>query len=235
MTCSVCGETEGECLPHSWQPATCTEPETCSVCGATKGESLGHDWIDATYEKPKTCAVCGATEGKPLERPITDLFPIGESRVENNSFIFTPDEFEKLFEDFAPDFSVLLLSEPHNGVIQGWISDKDNSDNDIRLLLRINDNGLVKEICVAIDESDHEDGSIESQIYSDSVIAAICIANSTDSTDDAQAIIDKMVQNKITPEDYTCINGDNWTSYRQTSGAGHDQFIISAEVTFKFP
>ncbi len=56
---TACGHT------HTWQEATCTQPETCSECGETQGEPLGHTWIEATCETPKTCEVCGATEGEP--------------------------------------------------------------------------------------------------------------------------------------------------------------------------
>lgn len=233
-TCSVCGTTEGERLPHSWQPATCTEPETCSVCGATKGEPLGHDWIDATYEEPKTCAVCGATEGKPLERPIADLFPIGESRIGNKSFTFTPDEFEKLFEDLVPKLSMLLSSESDNEV-QGWISNTNSPDNDIRVDLRVNDDGLVEDIIIAIDEYDHEEDNVESEVYLASTVAAICIVNSTDSTDDALNIINQMQPSAVASDAYTYLDTDNWVSYKMMNAYGYDQYIITANITFSAP
>ncbi len=77
-TCSVCGETEGEALGHSYN-AVVTEPDcvnggyttyTCSACGDSyKGDytaALGHDWIAADCDTAKTCSVCGATEGEAL-------------------------------------------------------------------------------------------------------------------------------------------------------------------------
>ena len=34
------------CEEHTWDEATCTDPETCSVCGATQGEALGHNYVE---------------------------------------------------------------------------------------------------------------------------------------------------------------------------------------------
>ena len=57
-TCSVCGETEGEALGHTW------EENACSVCGLTEGSATGnHVWENATCQKPKHCSVCGLEEG----------------------------------------------------------------------------------------------------------------------------------------------------------------------------
>ena len=71
-TCSLCGETEGEALGHSYgegeQTAApdCTNAGemkyTCSVCGDVKTETvkaLGHTYVDGV------CSVCG--EAQPLE------------------------------------------------------------------------------------------------------------------------------------------------------------------------
>ena len=65
-TCSICGKTEGVAQGHTWTEATCTEPRTCTVCGKTGEDALGHDWQEATCTEPKTCRVCGETEGKAL-------------------------------------------------------------------------------------------------------------------------------------------------------------------------
>ena len=48
---------------HSWQDATCTDPEICADCGDTRGSPLGHSWQDASCNQPKTCKTCGETEG----------------------------------------------------------------------------------------------------------------------------------------------------------------------------
>lgn len=60
----------GCCISHDWQAATCTNPMTCSKCGEIQGEPLGHTWQEATCTSPKTCSVCGETEGKPLEHTL---------------------------------------------------------------------------------------------------------------------------------------------------------------------
>ena len=60
------GTDEPEC-EHVWVDANCDTPKTCSVCGDTEGEALGHSYVEdiidatctatgtATYE----CSVCG--------------------------------------------------------------------------------------------------------------------------------------------------------------------------------
>ena len=78
-TCTVCGRTKGEPLPHDYAPATCTEAETCTVCGATRGEPLGHDWQEADCTRAKHCLRCEAIEGEKLEHTageaVTTLAP----------------------------------------------------------------------------------------------------------------------------------------------------------------
>ena len=64
---------------HKWQPATCSTPETCSVCGRTRGDALPHTWEDATCTTPKTCSVCGKTEGSSLGHDYSDWKTIKES------------------------------------------------------------------------------------------------------------------------------------------------------------
>ncbi len=71
-TCTLCGNTEGTALGHSWEDVTCTTPKTCSVCGSTEGEPLGHSggvWFEIllptcteTGIKARICDACGDTE-----------------------------------------------------------------------------------------------------------------------------------------------------------------------------
>lgn len=67
VTCSKCGETEGEALAHIWKDATCTDPKTCNRCAETMGEALGHKWKDATCTDAQTCTVCAEVNGSPLD------------------------------------------------------------------------------------------------------------------------------------------------------------------------
>lgn len=66
MTCTRCGETQGEPLEHVYAAATCVAPETCSNCGATRGEPVEHTFDAATCAAPETCTRCGETRGEPL-------------------------------------------------------------------------------------------------------------------------------------------------------------------------
>lgn len=58
--------TETEC-EHEWVEATCEEAKHCSVCGETEGEALPHTLTEATYQEAATCTVCGAVVGDPLK------------------------------------------------------------------------------------------------------------------------------------------------------------------------
>lgn len=58
--------TETEC-EHEWVDATCAEAKHCSVCGETEGEALPHTLTEATYQEAATCTVCGAVVGDPLK------------------------------------------------------------------------------------------------------------------------------------------------------------------------
>ena len=100
QVCNLCEETQGEALGHNWSEATCANPKTCSVCGDTEGASLEHtfgDWevdVEATPlvdgKMVRRCAVCQKTDSKSYEL---------ESYIQDNKFIFTPEEFRKLFFD----------------------------------------------------------------------------------------------------------------------------------------
>ena len=76
MTCSLCGESEGEPLCHHFMEATCDLPMTCSRCGASEGSALGHRFENATCTEPGTCVVCDQSGG--------DLLPHtpGEAQTE---------------------------------------------------------------------------------------------------------------------------------------------------------
>ena len=43
---------------HSWQNATCTDPETCANCGQTRGKANGHD-LTGTDASDDTCTAAG--------------------------------------------------------------------------------------------------------------------------------------------------------------------------------
>ncbi len=49
---------------HDWLPATCTAPKTCSRCGVTQGETLPHTGGKATCINLAVCEVCGNEYGK---------------------------------------------------------------------------------------------------------------------------------------------------------------------------
>lgn len=68
--CTKCEEVGTAALGHTWQAATCTESAVCTRCGAAEGTALGHIWADASCTAPRTCALCLVTEGSPLEHTL---------------------------------------------------------------------------------------------------------------------------------------------------------------------
>ena len=48
---------------HEWKEATCTEPMTCSLCGEKQGEPLGHKYVNPTCSSNEIsypyCDSCG--------------------------------------------------------------------------------------------------------------------------------------------------------------------------------
>lgn len=117
---------------HEWKEATCTSAMCCSLCGGIQGEPIGHTWTDATCAAPKTCSTCGETEGVSLEHTYSDWAVEVEatasisgkkvrrcsscdkvdsesyslsSFVKDKKFIFTPQEFRKIFFDNFVDLN----------------------------------------------------------------------------------------------------------------------------------
>ena len=58
---------------HTWIDATCKTPKTCSVCGETEGDCADHSWQEATFDVPQTCSVCGETVGSPYTYELTTV------------------------------------------------------------------------------------------------------------------------------------------------------------------
>ena len=65
-TCTTCNTTNGDPLGHIWSEATCINSQICERCGHTGEPALGHLWIDATCTSVKTCSRCGVTQGNAL-------------------------------------------------------------------------------------------------------------------------------------------------------------------------
>lgn len=75
---------------HDWLPANCSTPMTCSKCGETQGEpneSL-HQWKDATCTEPKTCILCGLTDGNPLGHDFSKQGELLEEATCTNKAIY---------------------------------------------------------------------------------------------------------------------------------------------------
>ena len=74
--------TNAERSYHNWQDATCTAPKTCTICGDTEGEALGHSYITeilamptftATGEQQKVCSACGDTVTELLDKLVAKV------------------------------------------------------------------------------------------------------------------------------------------------------------------
>ena len=88
--CSACGEEISNEIvstgfgDHSWNEATCEEPEWCNYCGDTRGEALGHSYSATGYEWSAdystctvtgTCSVCGGTTTETGYSAVSELKP----------------------------------------------------------------------------------------------------------------------------------------------------------------
>lgn len=104
QTCTTCKEKQGVALGHSWEAATCAMPQVCKVCGKTVGEALNHQWKEATYDAPKTCGICGATEGE-LNKP--------DIRV-NDIVVFGTYEQDGIIQNGAEGIEWLVLDVQDN-------------------------------------------------------------------------------------------------------------------------
>lgn len=67
---------------HSWVEATCTTPKTCSICNETEGDPVGHTWevIDGVMK----CSVCGEIDETytAIAKPLCNVpFDDGEEAV----------------------------------------------------------------------------------------------------------------------------------------------------------
>ena len=158
--CSECNETEGEPTGHRWKDATCTVPKTCFVCNEIDGEAKGHVWVEATCTTPKTCSVCNQQDGYKLDHNYGEwqiekdaaVLEKGKkirscsfcndkesksydlsSYIKDKKFIFTPEEYRKLFFDNFVDLDYSKFGgariETRDG--QVMVSIVDNAYNDV--------------------------------------------------------------------------------------------------------
>lgn len=94
---TLCG-----CCEHDWEDATCTEAMTCTLCGETEGEALGHDegdWSDwgidednLVYERTKWCKRCEKISSRESGEAVTSF-------IENKTLQIAPCDFADRFED----------------------------------------------------------------------------------------------------------------------------------------
>ncbi len=59
-------------LGHTWVDATCTAPKTCSVCSETEGEVLGHSFTNYESNNDATCLEDGTETAKCDRCDVTD-------------------------------------------------------------------------------------------------------------------------------------------------------------------
>ena len=97
QTCDKCGATNGSALGHTYSAATCTEPQTCSRCGATSGSALGHTTSTGT------CTRCGVSLSKWEKRYYVDEF----NNPTRDAFIAPTDTITGTFSNSATTNSIL--------------------------------------------------------------------------------------------------------------------------------
>ncbi len=74
------------CAPHehTWEEASCAAPKTCSVCGATEGEALPHT-EEIMPSKEATCKEAGLTEGKKCS--VCEAIIVAQNEIEKLAHI----------------------------------------------------------------------------------------------------------------------------------------------------
>lgn len=162
--CSLCEEIQGEALGHVWKDATCIEPRTCSRCGETEGEAMGHaygEWgvgVEATAlaegKMVRSCDVCKKEDSKSYR---LDTF------IKDDQFIFTPEEFRKLFFD---NFVSLEYSKFGGAQIK-------NKDGQVMVAIRDLAYNNVGNIGFVADKNSARMATVETQSGFDGIIMII--------------------------------------------------------------
>lgn len=68
LALSACGKAAP--CSHQWQDASCAAPETCTLCGEVQGEALPHSfgsWLPGESDMLHVCTACGAEERAPTD------------------------------------------------------------------------------------------------------------------------------------------------------------------------
>lgn len=153
MTCTKCGETEGEALGHNFVGGTCAEPSICEKCGS-EGEFAEHVWLDATRTAPQTCEVCGQTQGEPLTA--LEAFPIGSPRHDGKAFIITAQDFLELYQALVEDDGFVVGSYPmgDHGATAG-VNNESVPGGNVTMMIGGNDEtGMLESIIITIKITD---------------------------------------------------------------------------------
>lgn len=76
--CGLCAcQAPDESCAHQWQEATCTAPMTCSLCGETQGEAKAHVYAESVTKTPTceeegtklfACTACDASYTEPISK-----------------------------------------------------------------------------------------------------------------------------------------------------------------------
>ncbi|MBQ8622102.1 MAG: hypothetical protein IJ422_07285 [Oscillospiraceae bacterium] len=125
-TCSVCTDSyvgdKVAATGHVWADATCTVPKTCSVCGETEGETLSHSYdagvvttppsCSAVGIKTYTCSGCGATYTEEIPQLVDGVIHGTSVRAGDNLDIYFYINPAKLEE--GCDYTVKLVRTQHN-------------------------------------------------------------------------------------------------------------------------
>ena len=141
-----------------------------------------HEWEGPTYEMPKTCTKCGKTEGEPYT--LETRFPAGESRVAEDSFTFTQDDFEHLFDDafFYVDLGVNFSIVPggivraNDKVTQSYNVLTDYGLTNVSLDIALNANGFVTDVSVTGPLSDYDD---DYMVFIEALYAAVFVSDAS--------------------------------------------------------
>ena len=131
---------------HIWNAATCAAPKTCSICGATDGEALPHTYAHAYDSDCDVCASITNIGNRDVELPIADVVQNSVSEgVKGLAFKFDMNDIEislKADSDYEADYDNAKIGNNIKLVMMGAVV-ANTEGADLTLEAARNSNGNI--------------------------------------------------------------------------------------------
>lgn len=142
---------------HSWQGATCTNPQYCVTCGESIGNVLPHQWMNATHNAPKTCQNCGITDGLSLGTSLLSCAVMDDSQSPKRTDIVTGTIIDE-------------SGVKHTNAVMFWVSDASGYVNTEHIVYRLDAPFDIFSGTITLGEDSHEGAAVRFYIYSGEVL-----------------------------------------------------------------